>query len=133
LKIWILCFVQNLAAAKTYDNLDMTLKEANAHRRDWFEGVQTCCRTDTLGNVMEKIAKAEVISLTSRKQKSNSVYLYVFLFYFMFFFLNLQKACVCPFQVHRLVVVDKDDSVVGVVSLSDILKYLVLDPAGKDH
>ena len=49
-----------MAAAKTYDNLDMSLKEANAHRHDWFEGVQKCCKTDTLGNVMEKIAKAEV-------------------------------------------------------------------------
>ena len=29
-------------------------------------------------------------------------------------------------QVHRLVVVDNDHHVVGVVSLSDILKFLVL-------
>ena len=38
--------------------------------------------------------------------------------------------CVIPFyrslQVHRLVVVDGDHHVVGVVSLSDILKFLVL-------
>ena len=33
-------------------------------------------------------------------------------------------------QVHRLVVVDKTDRCIGVVSLSDILKFLVLKPAG---
>ena len=32
------------------------------------------------------------------------------------------------FQVHRLVVVDDDEKVVGVVSLSDILSYIVLRP-----
>ncbi|CAD6195959.1 unnamed protein product [Caenorhabditis auriculariae] len=32
-------------------------------------------------------------------------------------------------EVHRLIVTDKDKKVVGVVSLSDILKYLILDPA----
>ena len=32
----------------------------------------------------------------------------------------------CSLQVHRLVVVDDDHHVVGVVSLSDILKFLVL-------
>nr|AWW05934.1 AMP-activated protein kinase gamma [Macrobrachium nipponense] len=31
-------------------------------------------------------------------------------------------------EVHRLVVVDSDDKVIGVISLSDILKYLVLKP-----
>ena len=31
-------------------------------------------------------------------------------------------------QVHRLVVVDDDNKVVGVVSLSDILSYIVLRP-----
>ena len=35
------------------------------------------------------------------------------------------------FQVHRLVVVDGEQKVIGVVSLSDILSYLVLRPAGK--
>ena len=34
------------------------------------------------------------------------------------------------FQVHRLVVVDKDDHVVGVMSLSDLLQVLVLHPPG---
>ena len=34
-------------------------------------------------------------------------------------------------QVHRLVVVDEDNRVMGVISLSDILSYLVLRPLGK--
>jgi hypothetical protein len=36
------------------------------------------------------------------------------------------------FQVHRLVVVNEDDRIEGVVSLSDILAFLVLRPLGKD-
>ena len=51
-----------MAAEKTYDNLDMTLKEANEHRNEWFEGVYKCQKTDTLFDVMEKIVKAEVIA-----------------------------------------------------------------------
>lgn len=34
-------------------------------------------------------------------------------------------------EVHRLVVVDDDEHVVGIVSLSDILTFLVLKPLGK--
>jgi len=79
--------VINLAAEKTYSNLHVTLKQANEHRNEWFEGVHKCKATDSLGKVMETIVKAEV---------------------------------------HRLVVVSDDDKVVGVVSLSDILSYLVL-------
>ena len=85
-------FLHNLAAEKTYNNLDVTLKEANDHRNEWFEGVHTCKRTDTLYKVMETIVKAEV---------------------------------------HRLVIVNDDKKVCGVVSLSDILSYLVLRPTGK--
>ena len=65
-----------MAAEKTYDNLDMTLKEANEHRNEWFEGVYKCQKTDTLFDVMEKIVKAEVIAdrqntrLVSRTEKS---------------------------------------------------------------
>lgn len=79
--------VINLAAEKTYSNLHVTLKKANEHRNEWFEGVHKCKATDSLGKVMETIVKAEV---------------------------------------HRLVVVSDEDKVVGVVSLSDILSYLVL-------
>ena len=84
--------VINLAAEKTYNNLDVTLKEANEHRNEWFEGVHMCKITDSLFHVMEIIVKAEV---------------------------------------HRLVVVDEEKKVLGVVSLSDILAYLVLRPCGK--
>lgn len=84
--------MQNLAAEKTYNNLDITLKQANEHRNTWFEGVQKCHLDDPLSNVMEKIVRAEV---------------------------------------HRLVVVDNDDRVIGVISLSDILTELVLKPSRK--
>jgi len=85
--------VINLAAEKTYNNLDVTLKQANEHRNTWFEGVQKCHLDDSLITVMEKIVRAEV---------------------------------------HRLVVVDNEDKVIGVISLSDILKELVLKPCRKN-
>merc|ERR1711874_593461 len=85
--------VINLAAEKTYNNLDVTLKEANDHRNEWFEGVHTCKRDDSLFAVMETIVKAEV---------------------------------------HRLVIIDNEEKVCGVVSLSDILSFLVLRPSGED-
>ena len=78
--------VINLAAEKTYSNLDITLKEANKHRNEWFEGVHKCRQDESLFAVMERIVKAEV---------------------------------------HRLVVVKEDETVCGIVSLSDILGYLV--------
>ncbi|MBO8666385.1 CBS domain-containing protein, partial [Staphylococcus aureus] len=49
--------VINLAAERTYNNLDVTLKQANEYRSDWFEGVQKCHLTDTLFSVMEKIVR----------------------------------------------------------------------------
>ncbi|XP_046652797.1 5'-AMP-activated protein kinase subunit gamma-2-like isoform X2 [Daphnia pulicaria] len=82
--------VINLAAEKTYNNLDITLTQANEHRNTWFEGVSKCHLDDSLGTVMEKIVRAEV---------------------------------------HRLVVVDNEDRVIGVISLSDILSELVLKPS----
>ena len=36
-------------------------------------------------------------------------------------------------EVHRLVVVNEDNKVVGVISLSDILNYLVLRPGGNNQ
>ena len=53
--------VINLAAEKTYSNLDVTLKQANRHRNEWFEGVHKCKQDETLFQVMERIVKAEVI------------------------------------------------------------------------
>ncbi|XP_076231023.1 SNF4/AMP-activated protein kinase gamma subunit [Calliopsis andreniformis] len=85
--------VINLAAEKTYNNLDVSLREANEHRNEWFEGVQSCKLDETLFTIMEKIVRAEV---------------------------------------HRLVVVDDDDKVTGIISLSDLLFYLVLRPCGED-
>ncbi|XP_065570833.1 uncharacterized protein LOC136033827 isoform X3 [Artemia franciscana] len=82
--------VINLAAEKTYNNLDITLEKANAHRNAWFEGVSKCSLDDTLFSILEKIVRAEV---------------------------------------HRLVIVDDEEKVIGVISLSDILKEIVLKPA----
>lgn len=80
---------QNLAAEKTYNDLDVTLRKANEHRNAWFEGVQKCILDETLYVIMERIVRAEV---------------------------------------HRLVIVDEADKVIGIISLSDILLYLVLRP-----
>ncbi|XP_031789100.1 uncharacterized protein LOC100678622 isoform X6 [Nasonia vitripennis] len=85
--------VINLAAEKTYNNLDVTLREANEHRNEWFEGVQSCKLSETLFTVMEKIVRAEV---------------------------------------HRLVVVDEEDKVIGIISLSDLLYFLVLKPSDQN-
>lgn len=83
--------LQNLAAEKTYNDLNVSLKKANEHRNAWFEGVQKCTLDETLYTIMERIVRAEV---------------------------------------HRLVVVDEDDKVIGIISLSDLLLYLVLRPSG---
>ncbi|XP_025093940.1 5'-AMP-activated protein kinase subunit gamma-2-like isoform X3 [Pomacea canaliculata] len=85
--------VINLAAEKTYNNLDITIAQALQHRQETetYEGVATCMEMDTLHGVMEKIVKAEV---------------------------------------HRLVVVDESSHVKGIVSLSDLLTYIVLEPMG---
>ncbi|XP_017777719.1 PREDICTED: 5'-AMP-activated protein kinase subunit gamma-2-like isoform X2 [Nicrophorus vespilloides] len=85
--------VINLAAEKTYNDLDVSLKKANEHRNEWFEGVHKCRLSETLFAIMEKIVRAEV---------------------------------------HRLVVVDDEDKVIGIISLSDLLLYLVLRPCGED-
>lgn len=81
-----------MAAEKTYNDLDVTLKKANEHRNAWFEGVQKCCLDESLFTIMERIVRAEV---------------------------------------HRLVVVDENEKVIGIISLSDILLYLVLRPSGE--
>ncbi|XP_067871159.1 5'-AMP-activated protein kinase subunit gamma-2 isoform X6 [Heterodontus francisci] len=83
--------VINLAAEKTYNNLDITVTQALQHRSQYFEGVVKCHRLEALETTVDRIVKAEV---------------------------------------HRLVVVDEKESIVGIVSLSDILQALVLTPAG---
>ncbi|XP_070136878.1 uncharacterized protein SNF4Agamma isoform X6 [Drosophila bipectinata] len=84
--------VINLAAEKTYNDLDVSLRKANEHRNEWFEGVQKCNLDESLYTIMERIVRAEV---------------------------------------HRLVVVDEQRKVIGIISLSDILLYLVLRPSGE--
>ena len=69
-------FMQNLAAEKTYNDLDVSLKKANEHRNAWFEGVQKCSLDESLFTVMERIVRAEV---------------------------------------HRLVVVDENEKVIGII------------------
>ncbi|XP_050994290.1 5'-AMP-activated protein kinase subunit gamma-2 isoform X4 [Labeo rohita] len=83
--------VINLAAEKTYNNLDITVTQALLHRSQYFEGVMKCHRHETLETTVDRIVKAEV---------------------------------------HRLVVVDDNSSIEGIISLSDILQALVLTPAG---
>lgn len=52
--------VQNLAAQKNYNNLNMTMREAIASRSCCVEGVLKCYRHETLETVIDRIAKAEV-------------------------------------------------------------------------
>ncbi|XP_055140572.1 5'-AMP-activated protein kinase subunit gamma-2 isoform X3 [Symphalangus syndactylus] len=84
--------VINLAAEKTYNNLDITVTQALQHRSQYFEGVVKCNKLEILETIVDRIVRAEV---------------------------------------HRLVVVNEADSIVGIISLSDILQALILTPAGK--
>lgn len=75
---YIFGFYQNLAAERTYNNLDVTLKQANEHRSDWFEGVQKCQLTDTLLSVIEKIVRAEVSLF---RLNSCTIVIIIYIFY----------------------------------------------------
>uniref|UniRef100_A0A5F4WCV9 Protein kinase AMP-activated non-catalytic subunit gamma 2 n=1 Tax=Callithrix jacchus TaxID=9483 RepID=A0A5F4WCV9_CALJA len=90
--IYSLAVLQNLAAEKTYNNLDITVTQALQHRSQYFEGVVKCNKLEILETIVDRIVRAEV---------------------------------------HRLVVVNEADSIVGIISLSDILQALVLTPAEK--
>jgi len=83
--------VINLAADKSYNNLEITVQDALKHRSEWFEGVRSCKDTDSLAVVIQTLVKAEV---------------------------------------HRIVITDEEKRVLGLVSLSDILRYLVLRRQG---
>uniref|UniRef100_A0A4W5NN09 Protein kinase AMP-activated non-catalytic subunit gamma 2 n=1 Tax=Hucho hucho TaxID=62062 RepID=A0A4W5NN09_9TELE len=50
----------NLAAEKTYNNLDITVTQALRHRSQYFEGVMKCNRLETLETIVDRIVKAEV-------------------------------------------------------------------------
>ncbi|XP_019857328.1 PREDICTED: 5'-AMP-activated protein kinase subunit gamma-1-like isoform X2 [Amphimedon queenslandica] len=84
--------VINLAAERTYNNLDVSLRDALKHRAQGFEGVLTCLPSDKLGVIIKKIVES---------------------------------------KVHRLVIVNTDRHAIGVLSLSDILRFLVLTPHSK--
>ncbi|XP_042153001.1 5'-AMP-activated protein kinase subunit gamma-3 isoform X7 [Oncorhynchus tshawytscha] len=85
--------VINLAAQKTYNNLNMSMQEAIRRRCCFIEGVIKCLPDETLETIIDRIIKAEV---------------------------------------HRLVLVDKEDVCRGIISLSDLLQAMVLSPAGID-
>lgn len=52
--------MQNLAAEKTYNNLDMTVTQALQHRSQHFEGVMKCSKDETLETIVDRIVRAEV-------------------------------------------------------------------------
>lgn len=52
--------VINLAAEKTYNNLDVTVTKALKHRSQYFEGVLTCNRHETLEAIINRLVEAEV-------------------------------------------------------------------------
>ncbi|XP_066201151.1 5'-AMP-activated protein kinase subunit gamma-3 isoform X1 [Saccopteryx leptura] len=83
--------VIHLAAQHTYNHLDMSVGEALRQRTLCLEGVLSCRPEESLGDVIDRIARE---------------------------------------QVHRLVLVDENQHLLGVVSLSDILQAVVLSPAG---
>ncbi|XP_006168714.1 5'-AMP-activated protein kinase subunit gamma-3 [Tupaia chinensis] len=85
--------VIHLAAQQTYNHLDMSVGEALRQRSVCLEGVLSCQPHESLGEVIDRIARE---------------------------------------QVHRLVLVDENQHLLGVISLSDILQALVLSPAGID-
>ena len=60
LLVFVYFVLQNLAAEKTYNNLDITIADALQFRSTYFEGVHKCKATETLGTVMDTIIKAEV-------------------------------------------------------------------------
>lgn len=76
-----------MAAEKTYNNLDISVTQALEYRRNRFDGVAKCLKTESLETIMERIVNKEV---------------------------------------HRLVIVDPEDRVLGIVSLSDILTFIVI-------
>ncbi|XP_041440304.1 5'-AMP-activated protein kinase subunit gamma-1 isoform X1 [Xenopus laevis] len=52
--------VINLAAEKTYNNLDITVTKALGHRSHYFEGVLKCYEHETLETILNRLVEAEV-------------------------------------------------------------------------
>ncbi|MEQ2272206.1 hypothetical protein XENORESO_016597, partial [Xenotaenia resolanae] len=65
--------VINLAAEKTYNNLDVTVTQALRHRSQYFEGVMKCNKLETLETIVDRIVKAEVHRLVVVDDKSRIV------------------------------------------------------------
>lgn len=52
--------LQNLAAEKTYNNLDVSVTKALQHRSHYFEGVLKCYLHETLETIINRLVEAEV-------------------------------------------------------------------------
>ncbi|XP_073190721.1 5'-AMP-activated protein kinase subunit gamma-2 isoform X4 [Lepidochelys kempii] len=64
--------VINLAAEKTYNNLDITVTQALQHRSQYFEGVVKCSKLETLETIVDRIVKAEVGMTVQIQEKRSS-------------------------------------------------------------
>ncbi|XP_060539376.1 5'-AMP-activated protein kinase subunit gamma-2 isoform X3 [Pantherophis guttatus] len=64
--------VINLAAEKTYNNLDITVTQALQHRSQYFEGVVKCNKLETLETIVDRIVKAEVGMTVQIQEKRSS-------------------------------------------------------------
>lgn len=112
--------VINLAREGTYNNLDITVQEALTHRSADFEGVQTCTRTSPLGAV-RRLLKISSLKATAfflpqphGNQKTS----------FLPLLLQTMDQMVRA-NVHRLVVVDDEGRLEGILSLSDVLRFII--------
>ncbi|XP_009323137.1 PREDICTED: 5'-AMP-activated protein kinase subunit gamma-3-like [Pygoscelis adeliae] len=94
--------VIHLAAQKTYNNLDISVREALRQRTICLEGVLTCYPHETMEDIIDRIAKEQ------------------------------PPRPLPALPVMRLVRVDENQYPRGIISLSDILQALVLTPAGID-
>ncbi|XP_022667182.1 5'-AMP-activated protein kinase subunit gamma-2-like isoform X7 [Varroa destructor] len=112
--------VINLAAEKTYSKLDMSVGQALEFRNEFFEGVLTCSADDSLLELDKYINRVKDFGIqvygTVCDQSSPEV---------------MKKIVVA--EVHRLVIADDNGCCVGIVSLSDILLFLVLNPLGMER
>ncbi|KAI3374931.1 hypothetical protein L3Q82_021459 [Scortum barcoo] len=61
----------NLAAEKTYNNLDITVTQALKHRSQYFEGVMKCHKMETMETIVDRIVKAEVHRLVVVDERSS--------------------------------------------------------------
>ncbi|EDL03083.1 protein kinase, AMP-activated, gamma 2 non-catalytic subunit, isoform CRA_a [Mus musculus] len=132
--------VINLAAEKTYNNLDITVTQALQHRSQYFEGVVKCSKLETLETIVDRIVRAE--NLAAEKTYNNlDITVTQALQHRSQYFEGVVKCSkletletivdrIVRAEVHRLVVVNEADSIVGIISLSDILQALILTPAG---